>query len=109
MEWKAQNRRKRKRKARVSRKEAAAEIESDGRRKEIADEIMRSRLSAETLFDFIGKIITKKAMQKICIAFFIGFKSEQCFLIFGKKLVVYFKKSDIADDSVDYYGIAAVF
>ena len=32
--------------------------------KEIADEIMWSRLSAETLFDFIGKIITKKAMQK---------------------------------------------
>ena len=76
MEWKAQNRRKRKRKARVSRKEAAAEIESDGRRKEIADEIMRSRLSAETRFDFIGKIITKKAMRKICIAFFIGLISE---------------------------------
>ena len=31
--------------------EAAAEIESDGRRNEISDEIMRSRLSAETLFD----------------------------------------------------------
>ena len=30
--------------------EAAAEIESDGRRKEIADKIMRSRLSAETFF-----------------------------------------------------------
>ena len=108
MEWTAQKRLKRKRKTRVSRKEAAAEIESDGRRKEIADEIMRSRLSAETLFDFIGKIITKKAMQKICIAFLLCL-SEQCFLIFGKKLVVYFKKSDIADDSIDYYGIAAVF
>ena len=56
MEWTAQNRLKRKPKARVSRKEAAAEIESDGRRNEIADEIMRSRLSAETLFDFIENL-----------------------------------------------------
>ena len=39
MERTAQRGRKRKRKTRVSRKEAAAEIESDGRRNEIADEL----------------------------------------------------------------------
>ena len=37
VEWTAQRGWKRKRKTRVSRKEAAAEIESDGRRKEIAE------------------------------------------------------------------------
>ena len=43
-------RRKRKRKTRVSRKEAAAEIESDGRRKEIAEEIIGLDLKVETFF-----------------------------------------------------------
>ena len=38
VEWTAQRRRKRKWKTRVSREEAAAEIEAGGRRKEIADE-----------------------------------------------------------------------
>ena len=41
VEWMAQRRRKRKWKTRVSREEAAAEIEAGGRRKEIADETIR--------------------------------------------------------------------
>ena len=51
MEWTAQKRRKRERKTRVSRKEAAAEIESDGRRKEIADELVVSTEKSRPFFD----------------------------------------------------------
>ena len=51
MEWTAQKRRKRERKTRVSRKEATAEIESDGRRKEIADELTVSTEKSRPFFD----------------------------------------------------------
>ena len=50
VEFSAQKGLKRKQKTRVSRKEAAAEIEADGRRKEIADEIRRPRLKSRGPF-----------------------------------------------------------